>query len=280
MINSNDLRCFIVTAKNLHLTKAAKELGLSQPALSHCIKRLEADVGEELFLRRKDGLILTKAGLYLQSHGQKVVDELNSISSFLKTGKEEKTKTISLGMHPSVGAYTLPFVFRETHDFALNLHFGLSREVTALVQEGKIDCAVAINPYPHSNLVISPLGQDEFSLWCHKKSYNSNYLFYDSKLHQTHFLLRQLEKKGITFEHHIDVSNLELLAKLVYEGAGVGILPARVIKNYYPKETVLFSKQIKPFLDRICFVYSSENKYNSDLREFKNKLQPLFTHAL
>ena len=57
MINSNDLKSFLTTANTLHLTRAAKELGLSQPALSHCIKRLEAEVGEELFLRRKDGLI-------------------------------------------------------------------------------------------------------------------------------------------------------------------------------------------------------------------------------
>jgi DNA-binding transcriptional LysR family regulator len=88
--------------------------------------------------------------------------------------------------------------------------------------------------------------------------------------------LRQLEKKGMKFAHHVEIPNLELIAKLVYEGAGVGIVPSRVIKNAYPYETVVYSKKIKPFLDRICFVYSAENKYNEHIREFKNKLQPLF----
>ncbi|MBY0416243.1 MAG: LysR family transcriptional regulator [Bdellovibrionales bacterium] len=275
MINSNDLNCFLVTSKILHLTKAAKELGLSQPALSHCIKRLETDVGEELFLRRKDGLILTNAGQYLQNHGQRVVDELNSISHYLHTGKKEEIKSLSFGLHPSVGTYTLSHILKESPDFSLNLHFGLSKDVTTMVQDGKIDCAIAINPYPHSNLVISKLGEDEFQLWCHKKEH-ADVLFFDPQLHQSHFLLRQLEKKGIKFQRHIEVSNLELIAKLVYDGAGVGILPSRVIKNFYPKETVIYSKQIKPFLDRICFVYSSENKYNSHIKEFKNKLEPLF----
>lgn len=275
MINSNDLKSFLVTAKNLHLTRAAKELGLSQPALSHCIKRLEVEVGEELFLRRKDGLILTKAGVYLLNKGQKIIDELNSASHFLKTGQEENIKSLSIGLHPSVGAYTLPYLMKDTKDFILNLNFGLSREVTAMVQEGKIDCAVAINPYPHSNLVINTLGEDEFQLWRSKKDCDESYLFFDPQLHQTHFLLRQLEKKGLKFTHHVEISNLELIAKLVYEGAGVGILPSRVIKNYYPKETVIYSKEIKPFLDRICFVYSVENKYNLHLKDFKNKLQSL-----
>ena len=276
MINSNDLKSFLTTAKTLHLTRAAKELGLSQPALSHCIKRLEAEVGEELFLRRKEGLILTSAGSYLYNKGQKVLDELNSISHFFKTGNEEQKKSLSLGLHPSVGAYTLPYLMKETKDFSLNLHFALSREVTALVQSGKIDCALAINPYPHSNLVINALAEDEVHLWRNKKTFDKDYLFFDPQLHQSHFLLRQLEKKGIKFANHVEISNLELIAKLVYEGAGVGILPSRVVKNYYPKETVIYSKEIRPFLDRICFVYSLENKHNLNLKEFKNKLQPLF----
>ncbi len=277
MINANDLKSFLMTAKTLHLTKAAKELGMSQPALSHCIKRLETELGEEVFLRRKDGLILTKTGQYLVNRGQKIIDELLSISSFIETGKAEDKKSLSLGMHASVGSYTLPFIMKEIKDFSLNLHFGLSREVTSMVQDGKVDCAIAINPYPHSNLVINTIGEDEFQLWRNKKVFDSNFLFFDPQLHQSHFLLRQLEKKGIKFTHHVEISNLELIAKLVYEGNGVGILPSRVVKNYYPKETVIYSNEIKAFVDRICFVYSMENKYNVHIKEFKNKLQLLFS---
>ncbi len=276
MINSNDLKSFITTAKTLHLTRAAKELGLSQPALSHCIKRLEIEVGEELFLRRKDGLILTKAGSYLLSKGQKVVDDLNSIGQYLQTGKEDQKKSLSIGLHPSVGAYTLSYLLKDSKEFSLQLNFGLSREMTTLVQDGKIDCALAINPYPHSNLIINSLADDVVQLWKNKNTVDENFLFFDPKLHQSHFLLRQLEKKGIRFTNHVEISNLELIAKLVYEGAGVGILPSRVIKNYYPKETVIYSKEIKPFRDKICFVYSLENKHNLILKEFKNKLQLLF----
>lgn len=276
MINTNDLRSFLTTAKTLHLTRASKELGLSQPALSHSIKRLEVEIGEELFLRRKDGMILTKAGIYLLNHGQKILDELNFVSQYFKTGNDEKKTSLSLGIHPSVGSYVLPYLLKDLKEFELKLHFGLSKDVTAMVQDGKIDCAVAINPYPHSNLVINTLSEDLFQLWCHKKAYDKTTLFFDPQLHQSHFLLRQLEKKGLTFERHIEVPNLELMAKLVYEGTGVGILPSRVIKNNYPKETIVYTSEIKPFHDRICFVYSVENKYKVNLKEFKFKLHSLF----
>jgi DNA-binding transcriptional LysR family regulator len=269
MINSNDLKSFLTTATRLHLTKASKELGLSQPALSHCIKRLELEVGEELFLRRKDGLILTKAGEYLFLKGQKICDDLDGVSEFFKTGRNESRQTLTLGIHPSVAAYSLPQIVKELKNIELNFRFGLSREVTEWIQEGKVDCGIVINPYPHSNLIINQIDQDRVTLWCHKKIINTDKLFFDPQLHQTHSILRQLEKKGIQFEQQYAISNLELIAKFVYEGTGVGILPEKVVKNYYPDLTKIYSSDIKPFQDQICFVYSLENKGLASLGKLK-----------
>jgi len=276
MINTYDLKSFIVTAKHLHFTKAAKELGLSQPALSHSIKRLEEELGENLFLRRKDGIILTKAGLFLLKKGESILLDIESISHGLNEHKNQAIRNLSLGLHPSVGSYTLPYILGQMPNFQLNLTFDLSRVVTNFVEEGKIDCAIAINPYPHSNLIISELDDDHFQIWAHAKKYNPDYLFYDPQLHQSHFLLRQLDKKGIKFKHTIEVSNLELIAQLVYGGRGVGLLPHRVIKNHYPQSTVIYSSKIKPFIDKICFVYSIENKYNENVKAFKTQLSAHF----
>lgn len=281
MINSNDLKSFLVTAKILHLTKAAKELGLSQPALSHCVKRLELEIGEELFLRRKDGLILTRSGEYLLLKGQKIYDELEGVSHFLKTGREESRQSLTLGIHPSVAAYTLPHLMRDLpKNIDLNFRFGLSREVSEWIQVGKVDCGIVINPYPHSNLVISQLGQDKVNLWTHKKLSNPTKLFFDPQIHQTHSILRQLEKKGIQFEMQYPIPNLELIAKFVYEGVGIGILPEKVIKNYYPEATRIYSPQIKPFQDQICFVYSLENKSNIALSSIKMTIKKIIMNSI
>lgn len=275
MINSNDLKSFLATAKTLHLTKAAKELGLSQPALSHCIKRLELEIGEELFLRRKDGLILTKSGEYLLLKGQKICGDLEGVSHFLKTGREGSRQTFTLGIHPSVAAYTLPLLMKDLKHIELNFRFGLSREVTEWIQEGKVDCGIVINPYPHSNLIINHMGQDKVNLWCHKKLTGPTKLFFDPQIHQTHSILRQLEKKGIQFENQYAIPNLELIAKFVYEGIGVGILPEKVVKNYLPESTKLFSPELKPFQDQICFVYSLENKGLEALAKLKTAIKKI-----
>lgn len=277
MINSNDLKSFLTTARLQHLTKAAKELGLSQPALSHCIKRLEIEIGEELFFRRKDGLILTRAGEYLLLKGQKICDDLDGVSEFLKTGRTASRQTLTMGIHPSVASYCLPKIMKELTNVELNFRFGLSREVTEWIQEGKVDCGIVINPFPHSNLIINQLDEDKVTLWMNKKLTNSEKLFFDPSIHQTHSILRQLEKKGIQFENQFAVSNLELIAKFVYEGIGVGILPEKVVKNYYPELTKVYSSEIKPFQDRICFVYSIENKGLDSIKQLKLATKKVLT---
>ena len=277
MINSNDLKSFLSTAKTLHLTRAAKELGISQPALSHCIKRLELELGEELFLRRKDGLILTKSGELLALRGQKICDDLESVSKLIQTGDSHNLQTLNFGLHASVAAYTLPELLKKSKDLTFQFHFGLSRTVNQWIQDGKIDCGIVINPYPHPNLIIHQLTKDQFNLWTHKKNLNQHRLFVNSDLHQTHSLLRQIEKRGLTFSEIVEIPNLELMAKLVYEGAGVGVLPEKVIKNFNPNDTVVFSNSIKPFIDHIAFVFSEENRKNPNIGKLKEILIQFFS---
>ncbi|WP_332766959.1 transcriptional regulator GcvA [Pseudomonas koreensis] len=58
----NGLRAFETVARHMSFTKAAEELNVSQTAVSHQIRRLEAELGKPLFLRRNDGLALSEVG--------------------------------------------------------------------------------------------------------------------------------------------------------------------------------------------------------------------------
>lgn len=58
----NGLRAFETVARHMSFTKAAAELNVSQTAVSHQIRRLEAELGRPLFLRRNDGLALSEVG--------------------------------------------------------------------------------------------------------------------------------------------------------------------------------------------------------------------------
>jgi LysR family transcriptional regulator, transcriptional activator of nhaA len=61
-LNYHHLRYFRLIARDLNLTRAAKKLNLSAPALSLQLKQLEESLGHRLFERRRSGLLLTEAG--------------------------------------------------------------------------------------------------------------------------------------------------------------------------------------------------------------------------
>jgi LysR family transcriptional activator of nhaA len=61
-LNYHHLRYFRLIARELNLTRAAKKLNLSAPALSLQLKQLEESLGHDLFERRRTGLVLTEAG--------------------------------------------------------------------------------------------------------------------------------------------------------------------------------------------------------------------------
>ena len=68
------LRTFSIVAKTLHFTRASEDLNLSQPAVSHQIKALEEEIGEPLFLRSNEGVLLTKAGQTMYEHVEKILE--------------------------------------------------------------------------------------------------------------------------------------------------------------------------------------------------------------
>lgn len=61
-INFELYKVFYYVAKNSSISRAANEMMISQPAISKSIKTLEEQVGTSLFIRKRDGVILSEAG--------------------------------------------------------------------------------------------------------------------------------------------------------------------------------------------------------------------------
>ena len=64
------LEHFLRVADVGSINRAAKELGLSQPALSRSLSQLEHDLGQQLVVRCRTGITITEAGSILASHGR------------------------------------------------------------------------------------------------------------------------------------------------------------------------------------------------------------------
>ena len=71
-------RIFYTVANNKNITKAAEELNISQPAISKSIKNLEEQLGGQLFVRTKRGVILTNEGREFYNYIKQAIEYISS----------------------------------------------------------------------------------------------------------------------------------------------------------------------------------------------------------
>ncbi|KFK93161.1 MULTISPECIES: LysR family transcriptional regulator [unclassified Serratia (in: enterobacteria)] len=93
------LQVFLAIVKNGGFRKAAKLLNVTQPALTHSMNELEKSLGTSLFIRKKQGIHLTKAGKVLDERAQFLIDTYESAINDVKClSEDEIVQELSLGV--------------------------------------------------------------------------------------------------------------------------------------------------------------------------------------
>lgn len=256
----DDVKYFITASETLNITRASEIIGISQPALSYAIKRLENELGGQLLIRLKNGIQLTKLGEEFKVRSRRLVYEWEQAQNLAnpETGLIQGSYTFAI--HPSVALYALEFFIPKLQSDFLGLDFkfthGLSREMTEKVISWEADFGIVVNPIKHPDLVIRKLYNDEVTIFYAKDAQDK--LIYDQNLAQSQYILKKLGKKK-NFSGEINSGNLELVAKLTALGLGYGLLPATIASQYANLERLSGSPIFK---DEICLVYRPEKHNN------------------
>src|ERR1700761_8932726 len=110
---SRELRAFVILARCGSFTRAARELSLSQSAVSHCIKALETDAGCRLLDRMGKTVSLTLAGEHLLHYSEKILTDMDAARPALaQLGKWGHT-LLRRAANASTCQYLLPPVLRQ-----------------------------------------------------------------------------------------------------------------------------------------------------------------------
>ncbi|GCB46211.1 LysR family transcriptional regulator [Streptomyces sp. NL15-2K] len=102
-VHVRDLRYFVTVAEELHFTRAAERLYVSQPALSKQIRALERQLGVELFAREPHGVALTGAGTALLPHARRVLAAWAEGAGAVEAARTAQRNTLVVGMSTSPG---------------------------------------------------------------------------------------------------------------------------------------------------------------------------------
>lgn len=269
--SSNELIYFVELANTLNFSRASERIGISQPSLSIAIKRLEQSIGTELFIRNKNGVVLTQSGKRLLSHAKQLLQLWDTVKSVSLASHQEVQGCISLGAHPFVATYTLhrflPHLLSTHPRLEVQLKHDLSRKILEGVINLSIDIGIVVNPIKHPDLIIQKLYDDKVTLWhtTDIKNINQNIhsgdaiIICDPELMQTQALLKRMHKEGLKYRRMITTNSLEVIASLTAHGAGIGILPESAALSAYPSMLKPLPK-MPAYHDEICLAYRHENR--------------------
>src|SRR5258708_7366724 len=102
----NDLHNFMTVSESKTMREAALKLGITQPALSESMKRLESDLKEILLYRAKTGTTLTPTGEVVYAKARSAISFLSEIEGVHLPDTTFGMRTITIGCHPTVASYS------------------------------------------------------------------------------------------------------------------------------------------------------------------------------
>lgn len=245
--NLSSYRIFYTVANTGNISKAAKELYISQPAISKSIQKLEEGVGCKLFSRSSRGVVLTDEGKLLYDHVRTAFETLN-------IGEEKLRRSIELGVgHLKIGVsstlckymllpYLKEFIKQNPH-ISISITCQSTNDTLKLLEDNKIDIGLIGRPDSLKNIQFDFLEEIE-DIFVATRDYlhnlkargvrknqilqSSTLMLLDKNNMTRQYIDDYLQENQIKIQDSIDISNMDLLIDFARISVGV----ACVIKNF------------------------------------------------
>ena len=169
-----DLEYFRVVARHGHIGRAAETLGLTQPALSKSVARLEASVGARLLERTPRGVMLTPVGVALLARATHVHAAVDGALREAKDLSSGVSGQLRIGTGPTAGEHILPAVcadlLRGSPGLFIQVVVGLSDVLLAALERGELDLVFGSFPEPRiAGMTYESLGKDMLTVFTRKR---------------------------------------------------------------------------------------------------------------
>lgn len=162
----DQLRYFLRVAERANFTRAAKDLDISQPALSRSIQKLEEELGQPVFERKTRSVSLTEAGTLLQSRAQQVLTIIEDAKAEITD--DGQSGRVRVGAIPTIAPYFLPDLLgRFSSEFPKATLIVQENTTDVLLKsctQGEIDLAILALPVPAKYLEVEELFEEELLL--------------------------------------------------------------------------------------------------------------------
>jgi len=166
-MNFNHLRVFVAVAQTLNYSKAGEALHISQPTVSVQVKKLEEELGIDLFEQIGKKIYLTEAGQTLYTYAKKIFGLADIAKEAIEDLRGLNKGTISVGASTTAGIYILPQISKsfehQNQGVEINLTIYNSQVIQDMVLTNQLEYAIigdGVGIIP-SDLYMLPICNDE-----------------------------------------------------------------------------------------------------------------------
>lgn len=166
------LRTFVAVAQHGSFSQAGQAIGLSQSAVSHSIKELEAEMGVRLLDRTTREVLLSEAGQQLATRLERLLEELNTTLLDVRSYGEQRSGTVRVAASQTPSAHLMPQCLASSQlrypDIRVILHDRVQQWVLQSVRNAEVDFGIVIGPLQDADFDSEEILQEPFLLLCHQ----------------------------------------------------------------------------------------------------------------
>ena len=243
-MNLRDLEYALAVAEHGHFSRAAEACAVSQPTLSGQLRKLEDELGVDIFERDGRTVRVTRSGRDILKYARVAVDAVADIERAAQAGRDPLVGTLRIGVIPTLGPYLLPHLLSTARERIPKLPLAIVEEPTALlvagVLSGELDAAIVATS--HASDGLSEIAIFDEPLWlvvpkdhALAKSESVRLADIDARslllLTDGHCLREQTLElcsaaQRAATDRDLRASSLETLLNLVEAGYGMTVVPA------------------------------------------------------
>jgi DNA-binding transcriptional LysR family regulator len=240
-LDSRQLRAFASLARTGSFTRTARELRLSQSAISHSMKALEEEVRCRLLDRMGKTVVLTQAGEQLLAHAERILTEMTAARERLEELGTWGHARLRICASTTACQYILPAVLRELKQSfpqcVIQIEPGDTPDAADLLRKNRIDLAFALEPKAETGLEFRPLFEDELQFivspshpWAkggkveRDEIVRQKFILYTKTSYLHEMIEKYFYSEKMVLPTSIELGNMEAIKELVKLGLGISIL--------------------------------------------------------
>jgi LysR family hydrogen peroxide-inducible transcriptional activator len=266
-----ELRYVVAVARERHFGHAAQACFVSQPTLSVAIKKLEEELGVQLFERGPGEVSVTAVGQRVVEQAQRVLEEAARVKELAQAGHDPLAGTLRLGAIYTIGPYLLPKLIpvlrKKAPSMQLMIQENYTHRLGEMLKQGEVDAILVALPFAEPGVAVRAVYDEPFLVALplghaleKRKHISAEELARESLLllGAGHCFRDQVLDLCSTVNRGnrgalartLEGGSLETIRQMVASGVGLTVLPSTAVQSGEGSELIRFRPFARPVPDR------------------------------